>query len=204
VTHLYVGEERCLLAGGVSVEARAHVLDLHLERLRVQPAPGALEGHMLQEVRRTVGAGKLVPAAGVNPYADGGHPGVGRVGLRDDAEARGERGNARHREAEEGGVVSGAALPARRGGGSGWGRERGWGRCGGGGGSTGGAGASSGLRRSWLCWVRRRRRTAVGEGEGEEGFKNPAETKNRPSPMIPSVFKKKNWLKSMFDSKYEQ
>jgi hypothetical protein len=110
VTRLYVGEECCLLAGGVSVEARAHVLDLHLERRRVRPAPGALEGHMLQEVRRTVGAGKLVPAAGVDPDADGGHLGVGRVGLRDDAEARGERGNARHREAEEGGVVSGAAL----------------------------------------------------------------------------------------------
>jgi hypothetical protein len=110
VTRLHVGEECGLLAGGVRVEVRAHVLDLHLERLRVRPAPGALEGHMLQEVSRPVGAGKLVSAAGVDPDADGGHPGVGRVDLRDDAEARGERGDARSREAEEGGVVGGAGL----------------------------------------------------------------------------------------------
>lgn len=60
---------------------------------------------MLEEVRRAVGAGQLEPAAGVDPDADGGHPRGGRVGLRDDAEARGERGDARVGEAEEGGVV---------------------------------------------------------------------------------------------------
>jgi hypothetical protein len=60
---------------------------------------------VLEEVRRAVGAGQLEPAAGVDPDADGGHPRGGRVGLRDDAEARGERGDARVGEAEEGGVV---------------------------------------------------------------------------------------------------
>ena len=113
VTALHVGKEGGLLAGGVGVEARAHVLDLHLERVRSGAALGALEGHVLEEVRRAVGAGQLEAAAGVDPDADGGHAGGGRVGLGDDAEAGGERGDARGGEAEKRGVVGGAGHRRR-------------------------------------------------------------------------------------------
>lgn len=113
VAALDVGEEGGLLAGGVGVEARAHILDLDLERVRGGPALGALEGHVLEEVRGAVGAGQLEAAAGVDPDADGGHAGGGRVGLGDDAEAGGERGDARGGEAEEGGVVGGARRRRR-------------------------------------------------------------------------------------------
>ena len=108
VARLHVGEECGLFAGGVGVEASAHVLDLHLEHLRIGPAPGALEGHVLEEVRGAVCPRELEAAARVDPDADGGHPGGGRVRLRDDAEARGERGDTRLGEAEVGGVVGGA------------------------------------------------------------------------------------------------
>lgn len=113
VAALHVGKEGGLLAGGVGVEARAHVLDLHLERVGVGAALGALESHVLEEVRRAVGAGQLEAAAGVDPDADGGHAGGGRVGLGDDAEAGGERGDARGGEAEERGVVGGAGQRRR-------------------------------------------------------------------------------------------
>ena len=108
MARLHVSEEGGLLAGGIRVEARAHVLDLHLERLRVGPAPAALEGHVLEEVRGSVGSRELEAAPRIDPDADGGHPCGGRVGLRDDAEARGERGDARGGEPEVRGVVRGA------------------------------------------------------------------------------------------------
>lgn len=128
VARLHVGEEGGLFAGGVRVEASTHVLDLHLERLRVGPAPGALEGHVLEEVRGAVGPRELEAAPRIDPDADGGHPGGGRKRLRDDAEARGERRDAHVGEAEVGGVVGGAGHRggvAEEGAGGG-------GRCGGG------------------------------------------------------------------------
>lgn len=63
---------------------------------------------MLEEVRGAVGTGQLEAAARVDPDADGGHAGGGRAGLCDDAQASGERGDARGGETEEGGVVGGA------------------------------------------------------------------------------------------------
>lgn len=134
VARLNIGEEGGLFAGGVRVEASAHILDLHLKRLSVGPAPSALEGHVLEEVRGAVSSRELEAAARVDPDADGGHPGGGRVRLRDDAEARGERRDARVGEAEVRGVVGGAgnrrgvaeeaAGGGERGGGGGAGVEK--------------------------------------------------------------------------------
>ena len=80
-----------LLARRVRVEVAAHVLDLLLELPGVTHGR-ALEGHVLQKVRRPIGGRGLVARARVDPDADGGGLGV-RGGLGGDAEAVGEGGD---------------------------------------------------------------------------------------------------------------
>ena len=80
-----------------------HVLDLLLQLPR-GPLLGALENHVLEEMRGAVGVVGLESAAGVDPDADGG--GLGReVGLGSDAEAGGEGGDAGEGGGEDRGVV---------------------------------------------------------------------------------------------------
>ena len=53
---------------------------------------GALEGHVLQEVRRAVAGIRLVAAAGIDPHTHGGGARVGHV-LRGHAQAVGQAGD---------------------------------------------------------------------------------------------------------------
>ena len=92
-----------LLPGGVGVEVSSHVLDLFLELTRVAPL-GALEDHVLEEVRGAVSLLGLEPRPGVDPDADGGGAGA-EGGLGGDAEAVGERGHARLGGGEDARVV---------------------------------------------------------------------------------------------------
>lgn len=74
VTAEDVGEEGGLLARRVGIESAAEVLDLLLQGAG-GPAAGALEDHMLEEMRGAVGAGSLESAAGIDPDTDRGHVG---------------------------------------------------------------------------------------------------------------------------------
>jgi len=81
----------------------SHVLDLFLKLTRVA-ALGALEDHVLQEVRGAVGLLGLEARAGIDPDADGGGAGgEGRFGGY--AEAIRERRDARLRCSEDASVV---------------------------------------------------------------------------------------------------
>lgn len=105
VLALHVGKEGGLLAGGVGVEAGAHVLDLLLKGAG-GAAASALEDHVLEEMCGAIRTGRLEAAAGVDPDSDGGSMGGGRgCNLGDDADAVGEGGEADAREAEESGMV---------------------------------------------------------------------------------------------------
>jgi hypothetical protein len=66
---------RHLLARGVCVQVAPHVLDLHLQ-VTHGAGRGALEGHVLQEVRGAVAGVGLVAASRINPHA---HSGGARV-----------------------------------------------------------------------------------------------------------------------------
>ncbi|CAL9758136.1 unnamed protein product [Musa acuminata subsp. burmannicoides] len=81
----------------------AHVLNLFLQ-LSHCPRFGALEDHVLQEVRGPVGLIGLEAAPGVDPHADRGGAGVtSRVG--GEAEPVGEGGDAGLRGGQDGGMV---------------------------------------------------------------------------------------------------
>lgn len=100
-----LGEVRGVLARGEGVEVRAHVLDLLLQVPLAAPL-GALEHHVLQEVRGAIRGGRLEAAPGVDPHAHGGR--LGReVALAGDAHPVRERGDPRLRRAQDGGVVRG-------------------------------------------------------------------------------------------------
>lgn len=77
-----------LLTRGVGVEVATHVLDLHLE-LSLSAVGGALEGHVLEEVRDTVVLLSLVSAAGVDPHAHGGGLAVAALGSHTEAVSEG-------------------------------------------------------------------------------------------------------------------
>ena len=84
-----------LLARGVRVEVRAEVLHLELERM-LRAAAGALEGHVLEEVRGAARRVRLRARAGVDPHAHGRRLRM-RVRLRRDREAVREGGDFRER-----------------------------------------------------------------------------------------------------------
>ena len=65
---------------------------------RALTPPRALEGHMLQEMRKAVLAGALVARAGADPDAERGGLEM-RHGVGDDAQSRGQSGDARGHEA---------------------------------------------------------------------------------------------------------
>ena len=85
----HLGVVRGLLARRVRVEVAAHVFNLLLQPSR-RALGGALERHVLQEMRRAVVRGGLVTRPGVDPNPHGRGLGV-RRGLRRDAHAVGER-----------------------------------------------------------------------------------------------------------------
>ena len=60
-----------LLARGIGVEMPAHRLDLLGDGPRAAPALGALEGHVLQQMRDAVDLGRLVARADIGPDAEG-------------------------------------------------------------------------------------------------------------------------------------
>jgi len=80
-----------LLARGVRIEVRAHVLHFELERLLGAPV-GALERHMLQKVRGAVGRVGFCPGSRVDPDTDRGCLRV-RVRLGGYCQAIGQRGD---------------------------------------------------------------------------------------------------------------
>lgn len=91
-----------LLTARVRVQVRAEVLDLELEAV-LGALPGALERHVLEEVRNARGRRRLGARASVDPDADGRRLGVRRRLGRDgepvgQGRDLGERQRARRRE----------------------------------------------------------------------------------------------------------